>query len=325
MLTRKNASFVRVYLDNDTYVDTTPDHRFMLRDGSYKEAQYLTNEDLMSQSLQIKVIKVEKLDVIEDAYDIEVESSNHNFVLTNGIFVHNCHTEDGAGFNGGASLSIISSRYGKSIKRIQNALAQMITDILNLKLINKGFNSYVNNFTVRMKAPVTQEEIDARAAQADNVRNVQDIINTLSDVSSTSTKLEITKALLTPYINNEVITILQQEIDKVKKEEEEGVNSNDNEENEITPSRGGSREREEPNELPREEPNELPTPEEIGAGIEEPSEENETPSEEETSRPIPTLDSMNNEEEGNYGESLEDGYLPTPEELGIDATKPLEQ
>ena len=31
-------------------------------------------------------------------------------------------TDDAAGFNGGSSLSIISSRYGKMIKRIQNTM-----------------------------------------------------------------------------------------------------------------------------------------------------------------------------------------------------------
>lgn len=43
--TRKNAQQVRVYIDNDTYVDATPDHRFILRDGTEIEAQYLQPGD----------------------------------------------------------------------------------------------------------------------------------------------------------------------------------------------------------------------------------------------------------------------------------------
>ena len=43
--TRLNTQLVRVHLDNDKYVDCTPDHRFMLRDGTYREAQYLKVED----------------------------------------------------------------------------------------------------------------------------------------------------------------------------------------------------------------------------------------------------------------------------------------
>jgi intein/homing endonuclease len=39
--TRKNAQLVRVYLDNGEYIDCTPDHNFMARDGSWVEAQNL--------------------------------------------------------------------------------------------------------------------------------------------------------------------------------------------------------------------------------------------------------------------------------------------
>ena len=44
-LTIKNAQLVRVSIDNGRYVDCTPDHRFMLRDGTYKQAQYLESGD----------------------------------------------------------------------------------------------------------------------------------------------------------------------------------------------------------------------------------------------------------------------------------------
>lgn len=40
--TRKNAQIVRVWLDNEQYIDTTPDHLFMTRDGEWIEAQNLT-------------------------------------------------------------------------------------------------------------------------------------------------------------------------------------------------------------------------------------------------------------------------------------------
>lgn len=46
--TRLNTELVRVHLDNELYVDCTPDHRFMLRDGSFKEAKDLVQgESLM--------------------------------------------------------------------------------------------------------------------------------------------------------------------------------------------------------------------------------------------------------------------------------------
>jgi len=46
--TRRGASLVAVTLDNGVTVRCTPDHRFLLRDGSYKQAQRLTTEDSLS-------------------------------------------------------------------------------------------------------------------------------------------------------------------------------------------------------------------------------------------------------------------------------------
>ena len=70
------------------------------------------------------------------------------------------YTEDGAGFNGGQSLSIISSQFAKGVKHLQNATIQMITDMINLILVNKGLKAYLNNFVLKMKAPLTQEEVN---------------------------------------------------------------------------------------------------------------------------------------------------------------------
>jgi hypothetical protein len=59
-------------------------------------------------------------------------------------------TDDAAGFSGGQSLSIISSRYAKMIKRIQNTLIQMLYDLVNLFLVDRNLTSYINKFTLKM-------------------------------------------------------------------------------------------------------------------------------------------------------------------------------
>ncbi len=41
-LTRKDSELIRVNLDNETYIDTTPDHEYILRDGSSCRADKLT-------------------------------------------------------------------------------------------------------------------------------------------------------------------------------------------------------------------------------------------------------------------------------------------
>lgn len=46
--TKLDTEVVKIYLDNDEFVITTPDHLFMLRDGTYKEAKNLQpNDSLM--------------------------------------------------------------------------------------------------------------------------------------------------------------------------------------------------------------------------------------------------------------------------------------
>lgn len=132
-------------------------------------------------------------------------------------------TDDAAGFSGGSSLSQYSARYGKAVKRMQAALIEMVTDMINLIIIDAGFPRYVNRFTIKMQTPVTQEEIDRKADLSNTLRNVSDIMNTLSDVQTTSSKLKILKSLLAQCLEDQDITnILSDEIKKLEEEEAEG-------------------------------------------------------------------------------------------------------
>lgn len=95
-LTKKDAQIIRLTLDNGKQIKCTPDHRIMLRDGSYKEAQYLTEDDSLMSDIQgtisefnHRIVKIEHLEEKEDVYDITVKET-HNFALEAGIFVHNC-------------------------------------------------------------------------------------------------------------------------------------------------------------------------------------------------------------------------------------------
>ena len=152
-------------------------------------------------------------------------------------------TNDSTGFNGGTSLSIISSRYGKAIKRIQNTMCQAITDLINLFLIDRKLFSYINKFTVRMQEPITQEELDRR----DNLRNrigvINDVMNQINGVVDDKIiQSKIVKSLLANSLTNpEVIDLMQQYIDGLESEEEEKVSS-ENESNEVsnTPTPMGS-------------------------------------------------------------------------------------
>ena len=125
-------------------------------------------------------------------------------------------TDDSTGFNGGTSLSIISSRYAKMIKRIQNTIIQAITDAVNLMLIDKGLDSYVNEFTIHMLPPTTQEEIDRRESLSSKVGLANDIMTMLADIDDPIVKMKILKNLLSDIVNDaDIIAELQNYIDKL--------------------------------------------------------------------------------------------------------------
>jgi DNA gyrase subunit B len=111
-LTRAHAEVVRVILDSGGTITCTPDHLFMLRDGTYKPAAALTPDDsLMPWYSQLsdkrepdmaiaaydletagaynhRAVGVGRLSVRMDVYDMEVPDT-HNFALASGVFVHN--------------------------------------------------------------------------------------------------------------------------------------------------------------------------------------------------------------------------------------------
>lgn len=136
-------------------------------------------------------------------------------------------TDDGAGFNGGQSLSIISSRYAKMVKRIQNAVLQALTDAVNIILIDKGMDNSVNNFTLHMTPPTTQEELDRRDNISSKIGLVGDVMNQLSDVEDKVNKLNALKSLLTGTVNSDVINSIEKEIERIEDEGAEEETSDD--------------------------------------------------------------------------------------------------
>lgn len=126
-------------------------------------------------------------------------------------------TNDDAGFSGGQSLSLISSRYAKMIKRIQNTIIQMCTDAINIMLLDRGLNNYINKFTLRMQEPTTQETVDRRDNTSAKVGLVGDVMNLLNDIEDPVAKLKALKSLLSGVVTNEtIITIIQDEIDRLE-------------------------------------------------------------------------------------------------------------
>ena len=157
-LTRRKAKLVKVIIDNGEELRCTPDHLFMLRDGSYKKAKDLmageslmplpeqkdnrdyNNSENYKMAYQLapfanhKVKKVEFLKEREDVYDLTIDRW-HNFALASGILVHNSVDGD----------SPASMRYTE-------ARMERMTDLM-LSDLEKNTVKFVPNFDESLKEP----------------------------------------------------------------------------------------------------------------------------------------------------------------------------
>jgi ribonucleotide reductase alpha subunit len=96
---------IKVVFDNDDFIECTPDHEFMLSDGTFKKAKDLQNNDSLcvlnkrmlndyldlSVSGSRRIIRVEE-SIEQEVFDISMPDY-HNFAA-NGVFIHNCWHPD---------------------------------------------------------------------------------------------------------------------------------------------------------------------------------------------------------------------------------------
>lgn len=201
--------------------------------------------------------------------------------------------DDAAGFNGGQSLTIISSRYAKTVKHIQNILTQLLKDIFNLILLDKGLDSYINNFEVHIQPPVTQEDIDRMENQSTKVQLSRDIMDMLSDIEDAPARLKILKSLLKNIVTDpDIITELDEQIELAIGEKE-----------------------------PVEEPQQNNTDSDDDSEIFSLKDEDEssiTDDSEYTEKSDDDMYTDINTDEGDTSEKPYDTILPSPDQLGID-------
>lgn len=201
--------------------------------------------------------------------------------------------DDAAGFNGGQSLTIISSRYAKTVKHVQNILTQLLKDIFNLILLDKGLDSYINNFEVHIQPPVTQEDIDRMENQSTKVQLSRDIMDMLSDIEDAPARLKILKSLMKNIVTDpDIIKELDEQIELAIAEKE-----------------------------PVEEPQQNNTDSDDDSEIFSLKDEDEssiTDDSEDTEKSDDDMYTDINTDEGDTSEKPYDTILPSPDQLGID-------
>ncbi|CAN5344642.1 hypothetical protein BH20ACI1_BH20ACI1_27590 [soil metagenome] len=79
--TKQNAEVIKITLDNDEEIICTPDHKYMLRDGSYKEAQNLTAQDSL-MPLNRKLSDIAEKGITIDGYEMAGDIESERWIFT---------------------------------------------------------------------------------------------------------------------------------------------------------------------------------------------------------------------------------------------------
>ena len=113
------------------------------------------------------------------------------------------------GLGGGSSLTKIDARYARTVKGIQNAYIQGITTLINIFAIDKGLgDKVVNNFTIKMVSPTTQEDAERdeiRGNKIELANSIMEMLNNLEDISPDA-KRDIVTYLINNYIDESSIS-----------------------------------------------------------------------------------------------------------------------
>lgn len=223
--TKQNAEVIKITLDNDEEIISTPDHLFMLRNEDYIEAQYLkAMTSLMPLEVATcynhKVKNIEWLIEKIDVYDIEIPNT-HNFALASGIFVHNSAKQG-------------RDRHFQAILPLRGKILNIEKARIDKIMENEEIKSMITAIGVGIK--LSTENGDKSDFDLEKLRYDRVIIMTDADVDGS----HIRTLLLTFFyrhmhqlIENGNIYIAQPPLYKVSKKKQSVYAYNDNELNDA--------------------------------------------------------------------------------------------
>ena len=111
--TMKTSDLIEIELENGDTVKCTPNHKFMLKDGTFKEAQYLKEDGELKDTISIcgsvKIKSINKIKLKEPVpvYDVLNSIPTHDFQICVGdvnIVSHNCCMMDEIDYAQGSSM-----------------------------------------------------------------------------------------------------------------------------------------------------------------------------------------------------------------------------
>lgn len=145
---------------------------------------------------------------------------------------------------GDSTLTKLDIRYSRSVKRIQAALIQGITDLCNTWLVVNNRNNDIDKFKVTMVPPSNAEELGRLTEVSMKVDTISTMANSISSVLGDSVPpAKIYKILFDQYIGNpdlsgkideELDKAIESELDKKKLAKMTSTNSKEDEEPESS-------------------------------------------------------------------------------------------
>lgn len=128
---------------------------------------------------------------------------------------------EGSGLSAGTSLTKLDARYARTVKRIQNAYIEGITNLINMFALDAGLVDHIGNFTVKMVSPSTiedQERNETKEANVNMISSIMELIDT--DFFNDETKKEILVYFINGLLNEPEIGKILEQDDTAKHSEE---------------------------------------------------------------------------------------------------------
>lgn len=117
----------------------------------------------------------------------------------------------GSQLDNGGTLTQLSARYARTIKRVQTAYIRAITTLLNFFFIDMDLD-YVNKFQVRMTSPSAQEDIQRNELISGNVELISSIMSLLESLEG-GTQKKVLEHLITDILKMPELAALIREDD----------------------------------------------------------------------------------------------------------------
>ncbi|MGB7444735.1 MAG: DNA topoisomerase (ATP-hydrolyzing) subunit B [Coleofasciculaceae cyanobacterium] len=176
-MTKANAKVIEVTLDNGEKIICTPDHRFMLRDGSYKRAALLTSDDSL-MPLYRKLSDKSEPGITIDGYEMVWNSRSDSWLFTHlladwynrwqGVYQlkdgdHCHHVDFNKSNNNPTNIRRLSA--GQHLKLHRQHLEQTLhrPDVINKCREIHSSEEFRAMMSQRMRQPQTQQILSEQA------------------------------------------------------------------------------------------------------------------------------------------------------------------